>query len=311
MREKKGFLVTLRRYRRGCLKWKKGLACLALLFQCVSVASGRPLISEDQLTGWEVLFGGESTVAWREVGSQDFPGDVWVVQDGCLRLLPNTSDGKDLISLKQYGDFELRFEWNISEGGNSGIKYMVQEGEADPDQARLRRWALVTAFCFLLLSAVIGFIAFKWRKSLLMIVFGGVAAGLSLLSFYGAFRFSQSIGNAVGLEFQLYDDSNIEVPNKNLSSGALYDLIAPVANAVRPPGEFNQGRILVRGPHVEHWINGIKILDYELDSEFLRERIANSKFHRTPQFGQKSPGHISLQNHRDEIWFRDIRICPL
>lgn len=252
--------TTLRKHLRRGLGSHQGLIGLALLLQPIFFAGSCQQAPEAHEDDWELLFDGGSTEEWREEGASDFPGDVWVVEDSCLKLLPNTSDGKDLISLKQYSDFELRFEWKISERGNSGVKYLVHENHSSLEEGGTKK---------------------------------------------------RAVGNAVGFEFQLYDDWNVEVMDRNVSSGALYDLIAPAMNAVKRPGEFNTGRIIVKGAHVEHWINGVRILQFELDSEFLRDRIANSKFKKIPDFGKKSAGHISLQNHGDEIWFRKIRIQTL
>jgi len=285
--------------------------CLAVSFMWLSSAYGLPPSSESEPDVWETLFDGETTDSWREVGSSDFPADVWVVEDGCLRLLPNKCSGKDLISLKQYNDFELRFEWKISKNGNSGIKYLVSEHQADPDQARMKRWALTAGAGLLILTFMFFVAAYRFRMRTVWIFFGAAAGGLAFWSFLSAWHFSMSVGNAVGLEFQLYDDFDVKIPDKNVSTGALYDLFAPEVNAVLPAGEFNSGRIIVAGTRVEHWINGTRILTYELESPALKEKIARSKFHATPDFGNKSAGHVSLQNHGDGIWFRTIKIRSL
>jgi len=287
-----------------------GLLCLATVFSTASFAGVQSSVSDGMSSDWEVLFDGTSTSSWREVGMPEFPSDVWVVEDGCLRLLPNSADGKDLISRKRYGEFDLRFEWKLSEGGNSGVKYIVREDQIDPKRARLRRWLLAVAACSLLACLIIGRFYLRDRRSRLFAGLGGAVAGLGILSIYAACQLSQPTGNAVGLEFQLYDDPETGQLTRNLSSGALYDLIAPEKNRTRPSAEFNSGRVVVRGSRVQHWINGARILEYELGSAFLNERIADSKFHSTPNFGEKGVGHISLQNHRDSIWFRSIVIRP-
>jgi hypothetical protein len=269
------------------------------------------LIAENQSQRWEVLFDGTSTSAWRELGSSEFPGDVWIVEEGCLTLLPNLSDGKDLITLKQYRDFEFKFEWKISEGGNSGIKYLVREDKYNPDRTRLRNLALLLVVCCTLSGSILFLVGFKARGRRWLLTLAGFLVALDLLGIYGLFRFSRPTGNAVGLEFQLYDDWKLRSTDKNYSSGALYDLIAPSENVVNPAGVFNTGRIVVNGHRVEHWINGTRILEYELDSLLLKERIAQSKFKRNRIFGRKSSGHISLQNHGDAVWFRNLRIRPI
>jgi len=117
--------------------------------------------------------------------------------------------------------------------------------------------------------------------------------------------------SAVGFEYQLYDDSRYEGLDVNLTSGALYDLLPPAQKATRPAGEFNESRIIVDHDHVEHWLNGIKLLEIELGSSKLRGLIEQSKFVTIPGFGERGPGHVVLQNHGDEVCFRNIKIREL
>ena len=95
------------------------------------------------------------------------------------------------------------------------------------------------------------------------------------------------------------------------TAGSLYDLIAPIKNVVKTVGEFNQVRIKVEDNHVEHWLNGIKILEYEYQSEHMKALIAKSKFKTMPLFAKASSGHIGLQGDHGEIWYRNIRIRKL
>jgi len=76
----------------------------------------------------------------------------------------------------------------------------------------------------------------------------------------------------------------------------------------RPAGQFNQSRILLKGNHVEHWLNGAKILEYELDSDALRKAIADSKFKDMEGFDRAKRGHILLQDHGDAVCYRNIKI---
>lgn len=114
-------------------------------------------------------------------------------------------------------------------------------------------------------------------------------------------------------EVQVLDDGMLGT-DSNLahSAGALYDLLPPnEEKELRPAGEFNSFRLVVRGSEVEHWLNGAKILAYDLDSEDLKERIANSKFRAFEGFAREKNGHIGLQHHGSEIGYRNIRIRPL
>ncbi len=112
-----------------------------------------------------------------------------------------------------------------------------------------------------------------------------------------------------GLEMQVLDDSkHKDGGNPKTSAGALYALIAPKNKSLQPVGEWNHARLVVDGNHVEHWLNGRKIVEYDLDSKELDALIADSKFNKMPGFAKEKTGHIVLQHHRDEVWFRNIKI---
>ncbi|GAB4112527.1 MAG: DUF1080 domain-containing protein [Acidobacteriota bacterium] len=94
-------------------------------------------------------------------------------------------------------------------------------------------------------------------------------------------------------------------------SGANYDLHPPAVDAVKPVGEWNHMRIIVKGPHVEHWLNGTKVVDYELWNDEWKQMVAASKFHEYPKYGMNPTGHIVLQDHGKTVWFRNIKIKRL
>jgi len=85
-------------------------------------------------------------------------------------------------------------------------------------------------------------------------------------------------------------------------------LAAPAGKTLKPAGEWNSGRILLRGNHVEHWLNGKKVLEYELDSDALRAAVKESKFKDVAGFEKKLKGHILLQDHGDEVSYRNLKI---
>jgi hypothetical protein len=118
---------------------------------------------------------------------------------------------------------------------------------------------------------------------------------------------------ALGFEYQMLDDSLHEdnkVPSHR--AGALYDLIPPSADKVLAPvGDWNSSRIVFRGNHGEHWLNGKKVVDFELGTPMMDSLLAKSKYRDIPGFAQKRAGHIVLQDHVDEVFFRNIKIRVL
>jgi len=116
--------------------------------------------------------------------------------------------------------------------------------------------------------------------------------------------------SAVGHEYQMWDD--LERPLNKSSTAGFYAVLPPLDKKSRKPaGEINRSRILVLGNHVEHWLNGEKVLEYELGSEAVLAGVATSKFKKVPGFGTKIKGHILLTDHRDEAWYRNIKIRKL
>lgn len=109
-------------------------------------------------------------------------------------------------------------------------------------------------------------------------------------------------------EVQILDNSAHPTRDQRQLAGACYDLYAPTKDVTHPPGEWNQMRVLVHGAHVEHWMNGEKILEYELGSDDWNARVAKSKHQDRPKFGTFKKGPICLQDHTDRIEFRNIKI---
>jgi hypothetical protein len=92
------------------------------------------------------------------------------------------------------------------------------------------------------------------------------------------------------------------------SAGANYGLHAPVRDVTRPVGEWNDVRLVVAGARVEHWLNGIKVVEYELWSPAWESLVKTSKFVTMPAYGRAKRGRIALQDHGDPVWFRNITI---
>jgi 3-keto-disaccharide hydrolase len=116
----------------------------------------------------------------------------------------------------------------------------------------------------------------------------------------------------VAPEFQLIDNAYDKEPLKpGQLAGANYDLHPPSRDVTRPIGTWNDARLLVRGAHVEHWLNGVKVVEYELWTDDWERRVRDSKFKDYPRYGRARRGHIGLQDHDGRVAFRNIRIREL
>ncbi len=191
------------------------------------------------------LIDGDSLAGWMTVEGEAVP-DSWEVTDGTLRL---NGRGGHIVTVDEYENFDLRFEWKISEGGNSGIKYRVRH--------------------------------------------------------YGK--------KVLGCEYQLLDDAKHKVGGTaKKAAGSLYELYEPAEDKLlKPVGEFNTSRVVVLGNHIEHWLNGQKILEAEVGNDDWHERVALSKFSDEKEFGENRRGRLMLQDHGGEVWFRNIVLKPL
>jgi hypothetical protein len=119
--------------------------------------------------------------------------------------------------------------------------------------------------------------------------------------------------SAIGHEYQLIDDAQHADAKlgSHRQTAALYDVLPAADRPIKPGGEWNTTRIVVRGQTAEHWLNGKKVLQYELGTPTLKAAIQKSKFKDVERFGTRQNGHILLQDHNDQVWFRSIRIRRL
>ena len=124
----------------------------------------------------------------------------------------------------------------------------------------------------------------------------------------------ESRSQVLGHEYQMLDDERepgIKKGNRKQFTAAFYDVLPPGPTRVKPPGEINSSRILVEGNHVEHWLNGDKVLEYECGSDVVNAAVAASKFKNAAGFGNKVKAHLLLQDHGCEVWFRNVKLREL
>jgi Domain of Unknown Function (DUF1080) len=131
------------------------------------------------------------------------------------------------------------------------------------------------------------------------------------------YRVSESEDNPflTGPEYQVLDDARHPDATRgipgNRKSGSLYDVYPPVKDVVRPAGQWNQAKIVVAGNHIEHWLNGEKVVEAEIGSADWQKRIAASKWAKVATFARAARGFIDLQDHGDEVAYRNIKLRVL
>jgi len=122
-------------------------------------------------------------------------------------------------------------------------------------------------------------------------------------------------GSSIGCEYQILDDKKHPDAkagvNGNRTVGSLYDLIPAIENKPFREGQFNTAMIIVEGNHVEHWLNGTKIVEYTRNNQMWNALVGYSKYKKWPDFGNQEEGHILLQDHGDEVLFKNIKIKEL
>jgi len=216
------------------------------------------LTEEEKKSGVSLLWDGKTTSGWRGVYKTTFPEKGWEIKEGTINVQPSaggeSANGGDIVTERMFSAFELQFEFRLTEGANSGVKYFVTEKE-------------------------------------------------------------NNSGSAIGLEYQVLDDE--KHPDAKLGASgnrtlaSLYDLIPSIKypQSIKKMGEWNRGMIRVYPDnHVEHFLNGYKVVQYERSSQMYQALVARSKYVQWPEFGMAKQGRILLQDHGNAVSFRSIRI---
>ena len=115
-----------------------------------------------------------------------------------------------------------------------------------------------------------------------------------------------------GPEFQILHNAGHRDGRAPITSaGSNYAVHPPARDVTRPVGDWNSARLVARGAHVEHWMNGVKLLDYEIGSDDWTQRVQASKFAPLPRYAREAGGHIAIQDHGDPVAFRNLKIRRL
>ncbi|MEO7313411.1 MAG: DUF1080 domain-containing protein [Chitinophagaceae bacterium] len=219
------------------------------------------LTAYEKKDGWRLLFDGRSNTGWRSARANTFPQKGWEINNGVLTVLDaggeESTNGGDIVTNEEFAAFDLSFEFKLTPGANSGVKYFVTLNE-------------------------------------------------------------DSKGSAIGLEYQVLDDTLH--PDAKLGRdgdrtlASVYDLIKADKQKrfLRPIGQWNFGRLVVYPNNkVEHYLNGVKVLEYIRGSREYKALVAISKYVVWKNFGEAPKGHLLLQDHGNKVSYRSIKVKEL
>ena len=234
----------------------KLIACAMMTAALLSTnLFAQSITEQEKKDGWVSLFDGNSLNGWHAYGKTTI-GKIWGADDGTIHLDPSrrsgNGDGGDIVTDKEYSDFDLKLEWKISKNGNSGIIFYVKE---DPQYKE------------------------SWNT---------------------------------GAEMQVLDnDGHPDGKIKKHRAGDLYDLISSSSEPVKTVGEWNQVEIKSDHGKLDLFLNGVHIVSTTLWNADWDALVKGSKFKSMPGFMKFKSGRIDLQDHGNEVWFRNIKIKKL
>ena len=212
------------------------------------------LTAAEKSEGWKLLFDGSSTKGWHTYNKQTV-GSEWSADEGTLHMDPSKktgAEGTDIVSRDQFENFDLKLQWKISRGGNSGILFLVKESP-------------------------------EYKES----------------------YFS-------GPEMQVLDnDGHPDGKIHKHRAGDLYDLIASSSEPVHAVGEWNDAEIKLNHGKLDFYLNGVHTVSTTMWDANWDALVKGSKFAKMPGFAKSKSGHVDLQYHGFDVWFRNIKIRKL
>lgn len=243
---------------------KLGTALIAAAVLFITACGSPSQVKDNTLTrtekeeGYTLLFNGMDFTGWRMFNGGEVTG--WLVEDGCMVGLGHGGDiGGDIVTIDDYGDFQIMWDWKIGPQGNSGFMYHVLEGP------------------------------------------------------------QYKAPYETGPEYQMIDDDNYPIVSETgkpgleewQKTGTNYAMHLPVHKSVNPPGEWNSAMLIYNKGHVEHWLNGEKILEFQERTDDWFERRNSGKWDGYPDYGKSTVGKLCFQDHGSKVYFKNVKVKKL
>jgi hypothetical protein len=232
------------------------LVSLVLMSGASRAQSDNTLTPAEKSAGWKLLFDGRTTNGWHSYNKKTI-GGAWKAENGALRIdasakAAQPASGGDIVTQDEYENFDLKLQWKISKGGNSGVLFLIKESP-------------------------------KYEESYV-----------------------------TGPEMQVLDnDGHPDGKIHKHRAGDLYDLIASSSEPVHAVGEWNDVEIKLDHARLDLFVNGVRVVSTTMWDANWDALVKGSKFAAMPGFAKSKTGHIDLQDHGFDVWFRNIKIRKL